>query len=114
VGRVGRAHLQVLKRVFTAANLPEAHLLAHYLADRGVRTRIFNANASSIAGELPIDAALPQIWVERDDDAARARALIGEYFRGTITGPPVRCPNCGEENPPSFEVCWSCGTGLPT
>jgi hypothetical protein len=114
VGRGRRAHVQVLrlKRVFTAANLPEAHLLAHHLADRGVRTQIFNANASSIAGELPIDAALPQLWVERDDDAARARTLIDEYFRARVTGPPVHCPKCGEENPASFDLCWNCGTGL--
>ena len=112
MGGERRAHLQVLKRVFTAANLPEAHLLSDHLADRGVRTRIFNANASSIAGELPIDAALPQLWVERDDDAARARELIEAYFRPTVPGPPIRCPACGEENPASFELCWSCGAGL--
>jgi hypothetical protein len=101
-----------LKRIFTAANLPEAHLLADWLADRGVRTRIFNANASSLAGELPIDATLPQLWVERPDDAERARELIAAYFSSRVTGPPVRCPRCGEENPASFELCWSCGTGL--
>jgi hypothetical protein len=65
-----------LKRVFTAANLPEAHLLSDYLADRGVRARIFNANASSVLGELPLEASLPQLWVERDDETARAAAHL--------------------------------------
>ena len=102
-----------MKKIFTAANLPEAHLLADWLADRGVRTRIFNANASSLAGELPIDAALPQLWVEKPGDAGRARELIDAYLRSTASGPPVRCPACGEENPGSFEICWSCGTNLP-
>jgi hypothetical protein len=74
--------------------------------------RIFNANASSIAGELPIDSSLPQIWVENPGDAARARELIDAYHRSSPTGPALRCPKCGEENPPSFELCWSCGTGL--
>jgi hypothetical protein len=27
-------------------------------------------------GELPIEASLPQIWVDRDEDAARARDII--------------------------------------
>jgi hypothetical protein len=75
--------------------------------------RIFNANASSIAGELPIESSLPQIWVENPGDAPRARDLIDEYLRASPAGPPVRCPKCGEENPPAFEVCWSCGTPLP-
>jgi len=74
--------------------------------------RIFNANASSVLGELPLEASLPQLWVEREDDAPRARELIDTYFRATPTGPPVTCPNCGEENPASFELCWSCGKGL--
>jgi hypothetical protein len=107
-GRVG----QVLKKVYTAANLPEAHLLADWLADRGVRTRIFNANASSLAGELPIEASLPQIWVEDPGDADRARELIEGYLHAGPMGPPISCPSCGEENPASFEVCWSCGKGL--
>ena len=110
----GRGPLhEILKKIYTAANLPEAHLLADWLADRGVRTRIFNANASSLAGELPIDAALPQLWVEDPADAERARTVIDDYLRSAPTGPPVRCPSCGEENPASFETCWSCGKNLP-
>ena len=82
------------------------------LADRGVRARIFNANASSLAGELPIEASLPQVWVDNPADASRARDLIDEYLRSSPDGAPVTCPKCGEENPPSFDLCWSCGAGL--
>ncbi|HTS85893.1 MAG TPA: DUF2007 domain-containing protein [Usitatibacter sp.] len=101
-----------MKRVYTASNLPEAHLLAGHLADRGVRALIFNANASSILGELPLEASLPQVWVEHPRDAERARALIDEFLRAPGNGEPRRCPNCSEENPPSFDLCWSCGAGL--
>ena len=102
----------VLKRVYTAANLPEAHLLSDLLAARGIRARIFNANASSLLGELPIEASLPQVWVEDPADVARARELIDEFLRPTHPGPAIICPKCGEENPPSFDFCWSCGTVL--
>ena len=77
-----------------------------------MRARIFNANASSIAGELPIDASLPQVWVEEPGDAARARELIEDFLRPATLGPAVMCPKCGEENPGSFDLCWSCGAGL--
>jgi len=100
-----------MKRVHTAANLPEAHLLLDLLAHRGIRARIFNANASSLAGELPIDCSQPQVWVEKPADALRAREIIDAFHR-TRHGPPTKCPACGEENPSSFELCWACGAGL--
>ena len=101
-----------MKRVHTASNLPEAHLLVDLLAHRGIRARVFNANASSLAGELPIDAALPQVWVDDPAHAERARALIEDYLRPRAPGPAVKCPKCGEENPGSFDLCWNCGAGL--
>jgi hypothetical protein len=73
---------------------------------------VFNANASSLAGELPIDASLPQVWVERDGDAERARALIEEFHRTSAHGPARLCPHCAEENPGTFETCWACGRSL--
>ena len=57
-----------------------------------------------MAGELPIDASLPQVWVERDGDATRAREVIDEFLHAT-PGPPRTCPECGEENPATFETC---------
>jgi hypothetical protein len=100
-----------LKRVYNATNLPDAHIIAGYLADRGIRVRILNANASGVIGELPVDAAAPQLWVEDSRNAPRARELIDEFLRAT-SGPSRPCPACGEENPPAFEMCWSCGKGL--
>jgi hypothetical protein len=101
-----------LKRVYVAANLPEAHLLSDWLAGRGIPTRIFNANASSLAGELPVDCATPQIWVVDPGHAERARQLIEEYSKASVSGPARACPACGEDNPPSFDLCWACGAGL--
>ena len=100
-----------MKRVHTASNLPEAHLMLHLLAHRGIRARVFNANASSLAGELPIDCTLPQVWVEDPRDADRAREAIDAFLRSGNAA-PVKCPACGEENPGSFDLCWSCGAGL--
>jgi hypothetical protein len=83
-----------------------------WLVERGIPARILNANASSLAGELPLDHATPQVWVDNDVHAARAREFIDQYLNGTKLGPPLTCAHCGEENPSSFEVCWSCGQPL--
>ena len=87
-------------------------LLVDLLKQHGIRAQVFNANASSIAGELPIDAALPQVWVEDPGTVGRARTVIEDYQRTRHLGPPRKCGRCGEENPSSFEICWACGAGL--
>ncbi len=75
-----------MKRLYSAANLPEAHILAGVLAQRGIRVRILNANASGAIGEIPVDAAAPQLWLEDPRDEARAREVI-EAFRTAAVGP---------------------------
>jgi hypothetical protein len=75
--------------------------------------QIFNANASSAMGEIPLDAALPQIWVENPAHAAFARSIVDEFLRKPSGAGGVRfCANCGEENPATFDFCWNCGAGL--
>jgi hypothetical protein len=50
--------------------------------------------------------------VEQDGHATRAREVIEAYLRTSAAGPPRQCAACGEDNPPAFEVCWSCATPL--
>jgi len=50
--------------------------------------------------------------VDEERKAGEAKALIDEYLRRRPSGPAVRCPSCGEENPGSFELCWNCGSTL--
>jgi hypothetical protein len=100
-----------MKRIYNAINLPDAHIIANLLAQMGIRTRVLNANASAIAGELPVDMAAPQVWVEEARDEERARAAVEAFLRSSI-GSPRKCPKCGEDNPATFDLCWSCGAGL--
>jgi hypothetical protein len=104
-----------MKKLHAASNLPEAHLLAGLLEQHGIAVRIFNANASSlagVAGEIPVDQARPQVWVEDPARFDEARRLVDEYLARNPWAPPRRCAKCGEENPASFELCWSCGASL--
>jgi hypothetical protein len=102
-----------MQRVYEAANLQEAHLVLHLLSEEGIEARVLNANAQGGLGEIPFTQAYPEIWVMRDDDETRARAIIAVYEER----PPVKgtrhCPACGEENPANFETCWHCGQSLP-
>ncbi len=67
--------------------------------------------ASSIAGEIPPDQALPEVWVEDDSQLDAARALLGQ-----LRHPPQRhwvCRHCHERIDGPFEQCWNCGAAMP-
>lgn len=101
-----------MKRVYVAAHLPDAQLLVHTLESNGIKARVFNETLQGGVGELP--HVYPEVWLEDDTDWAHARTLV-EKFEQDVTHDKgvVRCQQCHEENPASFELCWQCGAALP-
>jgi hypothetical protein len=97
-----------MKRLYSAANLPEAHLLCGLLATRGIAARVLNEYALGALGELPPTAVHPEVWIEDERDLGLARQLIAAWERDRNRAGSRRCPGCGEENPAAFEVCWNC------
>lgn len=102
-----------MRRIYTAAHLPQAYLLLHMLDAAGIRAKVFNENAQGGVGELPFTHTYPEIWLEHAGDEDRARALIVE-FEQELRQPIglVSCHRCTEDNPDTFDVCWNCGTVL--
>jgi uncharacterized protein YlaI len=101
-----------MKRLQSAPNLALATLWADLLSAAGVATTVQRQYASSIAGEVPPDQTLPELWVQDDDQLDHARALLHE-----LRHPPQRrwvCPGCAEQIDGPFEQCWNCGAAMPT
>lgn len=98
-----------MKKIYAAATLPDAHLVRGLLAREGIDARVFNENAQSLMGEIPVHHAWPEIWIMDEDDEERARGLIRGMERAADAARSARCPHCGEDNPANFQVCWSCG-----
>lgn len=99
-------------RLYSAATLPEAHLLRQLLAQAGIEAHVFNENAQSGMGEIPFTHAWPEVWIERDADVTRARAIVHSFEQPPASGADHICAACRERNPGNFEVCWSCGAAL--
>ena len=99
-------------RLFIAANLTEAYLLLHRLAQAGVEARVLNEHAQGGLGEIPFTHAYPEVWVMEAEDTARARGILQEFERRSSSGDAIVCANCGETNPAGFEICWQCGRSL--
>jgi hypothetical protein len=100
-----------MKRLTTAPNLALATLWADQLCQAGVPTTVQRAYASSIAGQVPPDQALPELWVTDADQCEAARQLLHE-----LRHPPHRrwaCRGCCEVIDGPFEQCWNCGAAMP-
>ncbi len=110
--RPGPILLDSVKRLLSAPNLALATLWADLLSGAGIATTVQRRYASSIAGEVPPDQTLPELWVQDDDQLERARALLHE-----LRHPPHRhwaCASCHELIDGPFEQCWNCGAAMPS
>ena len=96
-------------RIYQAADLPEAHLVAGLLRRAGIAARVLRENAQGGLGDIPFGEAYPEVWIEHPVDFERANAVIDEFERPATPVAPVFCPVCAEENPGNFELCWKCG-----
>jgi hypothetical protein len=101
-----------MKRLTQAPNVALATLWADLLQNQGgIATSVQRAYASGIAGEIPPDQALPEVWVLDDAQLEPARALLHR-----LRHLPHRhwwCPGCGESVDGPFEQCWNCGREMP-
>ncbi len=100
-----------MRRLTTAPNLALATLWADMLTQAGIDATVQRIYASGIAGEIPPDQSLPEIWVTDDEHLAAARTLLAE-----LRQPPHRhwiCPSCRERIDGPFEQCWNCGHAMP-
>ena len=68
-----------MKKLLQAPNLAIATLWADQLTAAGVEATVQRAFASGIAGHIPPDQCLPEVWLEDADDSARAEALLDEW-----------------------------------
>jgi hypothetical protein len=100
-----------MRRLVHAPNLAIATLWADMLRGSGFDVSVQRAFASGIAGEIPPDQSLPELWVEDDAQLDAARRALHE-----LQHPPERrwaCAGCGEVIDGPFGQCWRCGALAP-
>lgn len=105
--RASVADCAPVRRLTTTPNLALATLWADMLSQAGFPATVQRAWGSSIAGEIPPDQALPEIWLDDDEALDAARRFLDE-----LQHLPYRhwvCRACGETVDGPFEQCWNCG-----
>jgi hypothetical protein len=99
-------------KVYSAATLPDAHLVRGLLGQAGIDATVFNENLQGGLGEIPFTHAYPEVWIVDERDLQRAREVIRRIERPAPGLGSVICPRCHEGSPGHFEVCWNCGEAL--
>jgi hypothetical protein len=97
-----------MKKIYTAANIPEAYLVRDLLQNAGVGARILNEHAIGALGDVPMACAYPQVWIERDHQEHHARQVIDDYESSRRDERVRVCTRCGESSPGPFDLCWNC------
>ena len=98
-------------RVARAPNIAIAALWVDVLQQAGFSASVQRYFLGGVAGELPPDQCLPEVWLAHDAEEADAKALLHH-----LQNMPQRrwlC-GCGETVEGGFEQCWCCGAGMPS
>jgi hypothetical protein len=96
-------------KIYSAATLPDAHLVRGLLGQAGIDATVFNENLQGGLGEIPFTHAYPEVWIVDDHDLQRAREVIRQIERPAPSSGSVICPRCHEGSPGHFQVCGNCG-----
>jgi hypothetical protein len=97
-------------RLIQAPNIAIATLWADLLCEAGMTASVQRQYLGAVAGHLPPDQCLPEIWLDYAEHEQRARDLLQE-----LQNLPQRrwlC-HCGEMVEGGFEQCWHCGQFMP-
>ena len=99
-----------MRRLTQAPNIAIAALWADTLQQAGFSASVQRYFLGGIAGELPPNQCLPEVWLAHDHEELDARKLLDDLQHA-----PQRrwlCV-CGETVEGGFESCWQCGVAMP-
>lgn len=100
----------MLKRLYAARHVTDAHLIRGHLESCGIATTIRGEWLAGAIGELPLDTC--SLWVD-EARFAEAEQALNVLQSGSGNGGHWTCPSCGEHAENQFSACWQCGTERP-
>jgi hypothetical protein len=101
--------------IYRDTDFSKVGLYQGILEDAGIETILRNRNSVTLAGEVPIPSMYPNICVNTEADAVRAKEIIAAYTESDSedVGPDWTCAVCGETNGGNYMQCWSCQADRP-
>ena len=107
-----------MKRVYTAHDPIEAHLVKGLLKADGIEAIVRGEHLFPLRGSLPVTSDTnPSVWVANDMDFDKGRTIVQAYDHGARAdrerAPHWHCAWCGETLEGQFTACWKCGAIRP-
>ena len=96
-----------MKRIYSSYNRIAAHHIRNLLEAEGIRSVVRNEILSSAMGELPPAECQTEVWILKEEEAARAEAVVRNSF-SSKNEPAWKCAACGETCEGQFTQCWRC------
>ncbi|HXS79836.1 MAG TPA: hypothetical protein VN818_06105 [Gammaproteobacteria bacterium] len=99
-----------MRKVFSSNELSETVLVRDALIHQGLAATIQNEYSGRTA--IPEFRPPAEVWVNDDGDYDTARRIVIDTIStidSKTNAAPWICSSCSEENPQSFDICWSCG-----
>ncbi|MDP2366888.1 DUF2007 domain-containing protein [Rhodoferax sp.] len=97
-------------RLTQAPNLAIATLWADAMGVEGIAASVQRQYLVGVAGELPPDQCLPEVWIHNAGQIDRARTLLHDLQH--VPQHRWLCL-CGEMVEGGFEQCWNCAALMP-
>ena len=97
-------------RLITAPDIVMATLWCDLLQEAGIEAHVQRAHLGALAGQMPPDQCLPEIWLAHPLQEGQARELLQQLEH--LPQRRWRCI-CGEQVEGGFEQCWSCDRPMP-
>ena len=99
------------KKIYSAANSTEAHLIQGLLEQKSIKTNLSGESLSTVWGGLQTDFNEVEILVD-EEKYIEALEIISNYEemlrQPAQDGESWECKKCNKVNPETFEICWSC------
>jgi hypothetical protein len=99
-----------MQRLIQAPNIAIATLWADTLREAGISVSVERQYLGAVAGHLPPDQCLPELWLRDAEQTTRAKALLNDLQH--LPQRRWQC-GCGELVEGGFEQCWHCGGMMP-
>lgn len=97
-----------MRKLYSAESIIVIAHLRNVLEAGGIPALIRNDRLLGAMGEIPFTECWPELWVCKEGDILRARALIDAELQAPIETESWTCGQCGEKLDGQFSECWRC------
>lgn len=97
-----------MKRIYTHDNILVLHSVKNILELNDIESFVKNEDIVPVGARHGIENIFHELWILNDNDYAKANEVINNEVEKNKIQAPWICPNCGEQNEGSFEICWKC------